>query len=201
LNSVLVGYILGTDGSALSDTTTILQAFQKLQVQINTKISSVDLSPSAFLAGGYDGQAMTKLGNTWVWSDTVGALSLTSLISSFVLGIDSTPLTNTDTLIQSLQKIQCQLNTKAPVLKIEYLTGTSVLSTAQTAIIINSATDCNVFLPPGVNNQSYRIRNVGPGKVSFKPNGMDTVENVSTYILLTTNAFDLVFYAGNWYIL
>ena len=37
LSSTLVGYALGTDGTALAETDTILQAYQKLQVQSNNK--------------------------------------------------------------------------------------------------------------------------------------------------------------------
>ena len=116
-----------------------------------------------------------------------------------VLYYEDSPLTET-AVIELVNALQAQIDAKAPILNIEYLTGTSVLSDAQTAILINSVTDCNIFLPPGVNNRSYRIRNVGTGKVTFKPFGSNTVEKDSSYTLLTANAFDLAFYLNNWYI-
>jgi len=118
-----------------------------------------------------------------------------------ILVQDGTQLTEADTLLQGLQKLQVQVNQKSPILHVEYITGTTVLSAAQNAAIIDSATDCIIFLPPGVNDLIYRLRNIGIGNVTFSPNGSDTVEKQSTYLLLTTNAFDLVFYSGNWYIL
>ena len=85
--------------------------------------------------------------------------------------------------------------------KVELVTGTIALSLAQTIVLINSATNCNIFLPVGVDDQVYRVRNIGPGAVTFVGNGANTVEDASTFLLRTTNAFDLVFYGNNWYIL
>lgn len=85
--------------------------------------------------------------------------------------------------------------------KVEAITGTVALSDAQKIVLINSATDCNVFLPAGVTDTLYRLRNIGAGKVTLVPNGDDTIENATSYEILTVNAFDLIFYSGNWYIL
>lgn len=160
-----------------------------------------NIPPSALLMGGNNGQVLSKNGTTWAWTNTGAGLSLASQLTGYVTGIDGTQLTETDTLLQGFQKLQVQVNQKSPILHVEYITGTTVLSAAQNAAIIDSATDCIIFLPPGVNDLIYRLRNIGTGSVTFSPNGSDTVEKQSTYLLLTTNAFDLVFYSGNWYIL
>jgi len=80
------------------------------------------------------------------------------------------------------------------------ITGTHVL-TNESIVLINSATDCAVFLPEGVDGKNYRMRNIGVGKITFMTSGANTVEGAVSYQLLTTNAFDLVFYSNNWYIL
>jgi hypothetical protein len=160
-----------------------------------------NIPPSALLMGGNNGQVLSKNGNTWAWTNTGAGLSLASQLTGYVTGIDDTQLTETDTILQGFQKLQVQVNQKSPILHVEYITGTTVLSTAQNAAIIDSDTDCIIFLPPGVNDLIYRLRNIGTGSVTFIPNGSDTVEKQTTYLLLTTNAFDLVFYSGNWYIL
>ena len=161
-----------------------------------------NLPPSAFIPGGSNGQVLVKNGSTWLWSSVGGGgINLGSKLIGYVTGVDSSQLNDTDTVLESFQKLQCQVNTKASSIHVEYITGTTVFSAAQNAAIINSPTDCIIFLPPGTNDLIYRLRNVGTGKITFSANGSDTVEHQPTYTLLTTNAFDLVFYSGNWYIL
>lgn len=109
-------------------------------------------------------------------------------------------LSDLDTILQAFAKLKAQVLSKDTILHIEYLTGTTVLSEAQNAAIIDSVSDCNIFLPQGVNNLKYRLRNVGNGRVTFIPYGTDTIEKSTSYILLTENAFDLVFFNNNWFI-
>lgn len=113
-------------------------------------------------------------------------------------GIPGTPI---ETLYQLDGILYFNGQAYQPRHKVELVTGTIALSNAQTIILINSATNCNIFLPIGVNDQVYRVRNIGAGLATFIPNGSNTVENAGSYQLKLTNAFDLVFYANNWYIL
>lgn len=126
--------------------------------------------------------------------------TLDSPLSGFTPTADLTDLTSLTTILSAFAKLQAQVSSKDSLLRIEYLTGTTVLSTAQNAAIIDSLTDCNIFLPVGIDNQKYRLRNVGIGKATFVPNGSNTIEKQSSYLLLTSNAFDLVFLNNNWFI-
>ena len=95
---------------------------------------------------------------------------------------------------------QSDLSTKQDKPNVMLVTGTYTLS-SENIVLINSETDCTIFLPPGVVNHFYRMRNIGPGRVTFMANGSNTIELASSYLLLTKNAFDLVFYSNNWYLL
>jgi hypothetical protein len=142
------------------------------------------------LTGQIDDSLIPGLGTTVLETPLTGLQTV----------LDQTPLSAVDQVIEAFEKLQAQLLTKDSLLRLEYITGTIVLSTAQNAAIIESPTDCNIFLPQGINNQKYRLRNVGAGKATFIPYGSDTIEKVTSYTLQTTNAFDLVFLNGNWYI-
>jgi hypothetical protein len=131
---------------------------------------------------------------------TIGDIVLATPLTNLVAGLDKSDLTSLNTILEAFIKLQTQVHSKDTILKVEYLTGTTVLSEAQNAAIIDSFADCNIFLPPGVDNLKYRLRNVGTGKVTFIPNGFDTIEKSSFYVLLTNNAFDLVFLNGNWFL-
>jgi Collagen triple helix repeat (20 copies). len=85
----------------------------------------------------------------------------------------------------------------APV--IAYVTGTHVL-TNETHLIVDSSTDCSIYLPVGTATSVFKIKCIGVGRITFVPSGMDTVEYVSNYLLLTVNAVELVFSSGNWHI-
>lgn len=150
-------------------------------VETNPSSGKIDdsLIPSSILAGG---------------------LTLGSPIESYTPTVDLTSLSNVDSIIKAFEKLQAQVLSKDTSLKIEYLTGTTVLSHTQNAAIIDSFSDCNIFLPLGEDNLKYRLRNVGTGRATFIPYGTDTIEKVSSYTLLTTNAFDLVFLNGNWFL-
>lgn len=131
---------------------------------------------------------------------TIGDIVLATPLTNLSEPVDRSDLTDLDTILNAFMKLQAQVHSKDMVLKIEYLTGTTVLSQAQNAAIIDSFADCSIFLPPGVDNLKYRLRNVGTGRVTFVPNGSDTIEKSSSYILHTGNAFDLVFLNGNWFL-
>jgi hypothetical protein len=81
-----------------------------------------------------------------------------------------------------------------------FSTGNVNIPTTAPINLIQSATNCTAYLPPGVNDLTFTIRNVGTGQVVVVPNGIDTIENVTFFILLPTNAIDVVYYSGNWYI-
>lgn len=85
--------------------------------------------------------------------------------------------------------------------KVELVTGTTVLTNVQTIILINSPGNCSIFLPAGVNDKVYRVKNIGAGQATFMPYGSNTVENAGSYQLKLMNAFDLVFYGNNWFVL
>ena len=75
LGSVLAGFALGTDGTALTALDTILQGFQKLQVQSNNK---VDLTSVQTVGGAKSFTAITTISNaTASTSITTGALVVT----------------------------------------------------------------------------------------------------------------------------
>jgi len=131
----------------------------------------------------------------------ISGLVLSAVLVGYTLGSDGTDLISTDTILQAFQKLQVQIHNKLNKPIVTYLTGTSVLDESISIVIINSPINCTIFLPANANNISYRIRNVGPGRVTLQPNGSDTVERSSSFIVLTTNAFDLVCYSNNWYIL
>lgn len=125
-------------------------------------------------------------------------------VAAPVFGTDAankTYVDTTDLAIQSeVSTLSSNLNAKAPKPHVTVITGTHVLSD-ESVILINSATDCDVFLPAGIDHTVYRIRNIGAGRITFRPFGTNVVEQNLTYTLLTTNAFDLIFYGNNWYIL
>jgi hypothetical protein len=130
----------------------------------------------------------------------IGDIVLSTPLTGLTTTSDETPLSSLDQILIAFQKLQSQMLAKDNLLRIEYLTGTTVLSNAQNAAIINSPIDCNIFLPKGINNQKYRLRNVGTGTVTFIPYSSDTIEKQTSYILLNSNAFDLVFFNGNWFL-
>lgn len=132
--------------------------------------------------------------------DTIGDIVLAVPLTNLTPGSDLSDISDINTILEAFKKLQAQVHSKDTILKVEYLTGTTVLSEAQNAAIIDSFADCNIFLPSGVNNLKYRLRNVGTGRVTFVPFGSDTVEKQPSYTLLSSNAFDLVFLNGNWYI-
>ena len=139
---------------------------------------------------------------TWTINENFsGGLSLASVLTGYVLGIDGSVLVATDSILEAFQKLQVQVNNKARKPDVVILTGTTVFDESLSIVLINSATNCTMFLPLGVNSMSYRIRNIGAGKVTFNSFNQDTVEGMLSYQLLTSNAFDLVFCSGNWYIL
>lgn len=125
-------------------------------------------------------------------------------VAAPVFGTDAankTYVDTTDIAIQSqVSNLSSDITAKAPKPHVTVITGTHVLSD-ESVILINSATDCDVFLPAGIDHTIYRIRNIGAGRITFRPFGTNVVEQNLTYILLTTNAFDLIFYGNNWYIL
>ena len=77
----LTGFVLGTDGTALAATDTILQGFQKLEVQSNTKAldsNTAHLTGIETLTGAKTLSAITTVSNaTASTSSTTGALLVT----------------------------------------------------------------------------------------------------------------------------
>lgn len=125
-------------------------------------------------------------------------------IAAPVFGTDAANKTYVDTTDIALQSQVSSLSSdivaKAPKPHVTVITGTHVLSD-ESVVLIDSATDCDVFLPAGIDHTIYRIRNIGAGRITFRANGINMVELNSIYTLLTMNAFDLIFYGNNWYIL
>lgn len=84
---------------------------------------------------------------------------------------------------------------------VTFVTGNHTLSTIESVILVNSSSPCIATLPTGVDNTLFTIRNVGTGTVVVMPNGTDTVENFSSFVLLPTNAINIIYYSGNWYLI
>ena len=131
----------------------------------------------------------------------ISDLVLSAVLVGYTLGSDGTNLVSSDTVFQAFQKLQVQVNNKSNKPIVTYITGTVVLDTNISILLINSVTNCTIFLPAASNNITYRVRNIGSGKVTLQPNISDTIEHLPVYTILTTNSFDLVSYSNNWYIL
>ena len=84
---------------------------------------------------------------------------------------------------------------------VSYSTGTTSVTAASLIYLINSSSPCAANMPAGVSGTVFTIRNVGTANVTVTPNGADTIETLSSFLLYPTNAIDLVYYSGNWYIL
>jgi hypothetical protein len=134
-------------------------------------------------------------------SGDISALVLTAVLAGYTLGSDGTSLLSTDTILHAFQKIQVQINNKQRKPVVSHVTGTTVLDASTDILIINSVVNCDVFLPSISGNTSYRTKSIGSGIATLRPNGLNTVENLPSYSILTKNAFDLVSYSNNWYIL
>lgn len=92
------------------------------------------------------------------------------------------------------------INTIVSTAITEVVTGTTVLSDAFNNVIVNSQTDCSIFLPAGYNNQMYSIKSVCSAQVTVTPFAGDTIENNSSLNVLQGNEYDLVYFSGTWYI-
>jgi hypothetical protein len=84
--------------------------------------------------------------------------------------------------------------------QVEIVNSTTVLTGNQSVVIVNSANPADIFLPLGEDNTVYRIRNMGPGLVTIKPAGTNTVELAAQFDLHAPNAVSLIFTSNNWYV-
>lgn len=190
---------------AIVDDANVRGGFRVVASEADLSSIPVDKLKEGMFAWSITEQAMYQLNadlSTWnPTSGFSGGLTLLSTLTGYVVGDDGSVLVATDSLLDAFQKLQVQLNTKAPKPSALVVTGTTVLDSTTSVVLINSLNACSIFLPAGVNNLSFRIRNVGSGKVTLIPSGTDTVEKASSYHLLISNSFDLIYYSGNWYIL
>jgi len=192
---------------ALLDDSNIRGGFRVCTLTSDRDNISVDKRKEGMLVYVIETGSMFSLESdliTWNPSSATGDISslvLSAVLAGYTLGSDGSSLVSSDTILAAFQKLQVQVNNKLRKPIINYVTGTTVLDNSSDIVIVNSPTNCTIFLPVISGTIAYRVKSIGAGRATLQPNGSDTVENQSSFNILTKNAFDLVSYSNNWYIL
>jgi hypothetical protein len=119
LTTPLTGYVVG-DNSPLSATDTVLDAFQKVQGQINNiptqdpvtigTANGLSLADQVLSLGLASGSANGALSST-DWSTFNAKIDLASLLTGFSVGAN-TSIASTDSILQAFNKTQGQINAR-----------------------------------------------------------------------------------------
>lgn len=157
-----------------------------------------DLQPGqAFEIASLDGSQVAA--RIWSGSYYSGLQASLSLAASYTLTLPATAGTSGQVLGTSGSGTLVWTDLPSGALT-SLVTGTTVL-TNESIVLVDSATNCSIFLPAGTANRVFRLRNLAAGTVTIYPDGTETIEGAASFVVLTVNAFDLAFYGTNWYLL
>jgi hypothetical protein len=141
----LTGYAVGTN-TALAATDTILQAMQKLQGQVNARLTG---NQTITLSGGATGSGTTAITVTLTNASVTG-----QALTGYAVGTN-TAIAATDTILQAFQKAQGQINARLTANQTITLSGdvTGSGTTAITTTLANSGVTAGTY-----NNVATQVR-------------------------------------------
>jgi len=181
-NTILTGFTVGSD-SAVAATDNVLQAFGKIQGQINAKYSSPSGTTLQYIRG--NGSLATL--NTEVVPESGTALYFTAervrtvLLDGLGEGTNE-PITASDSILQAFAKVQNQISNSVTEVDLNYIAGTNQGTIANSAgedAVIPLANNSNAGLMSGL--QKTKLDSLNPNAYSFRATWPNAKPNTVTH--------------------